>query len=200
MSVNNNKVKKKWYDYLWIATIIYLALGFFNIIFAWLGLICFITPLVMSIFGGGKTYCNKYCGRGQLMELLGGKFKISGILKLKKVPLFISSKWFRYGFLIFFLTMFANMLSVTYIVYTGAGSLKQIVTLFWTFRVPWQWANAAGVAPWVAQFSYGFYSLMLTSTLLGFITMILFRPRTWCVYCPMGTMTQAVCKVKNYKK
>lgn len=35
-------MKKHWYDYLWIASLLYLALGFFNILFAWLGLLCFL--------------------------------------------------------------------------------------------------------------------------------------------------------------
>ena len=37
---------------------------------------------------------------------------------------------------------------------------------------------------------------MLTSTVLGLATMALFKPRSWCVYCPMGTMTQLICKAK----
>ena len=53
--------------------------------------------------------------------------------------------------------------------------------------------------PGVAQFAFGFYSVMLTSTALGLITMVLFKPRGWCVYCPMGIMTQLICKVKNTK-
>ena len=28
--------------------------------------------------------------------------------------------------------------------------------------------------------------------------MLLFKPRSWCVYCPMGTMTQLICKAKNH--
>ena len=61
--------------------------------------------------------------------------------------------------------------------------------------------NAAGtVADWVAQFSFGFYSLMLTSLLLGLIVMVLYKPRTWCTFCPMGTMTQGICKLKNNEK
>lgn len=32
---------KHWYDYLWVYAIIYFALGFFNILFAWLGMIDF---------------------------------------------------------------------------------------------------------------------------------------------------------------
>ena len=50
---------------------------------------------------------------------------------------------------------------------------------------------------WVEQFSFGFYSLMLTSLLLGLIVMVLYKPRTWCAFCPMGTMTQGICKLKN---
>ncbi len=30
------KKQKKWYDYLWIVSLLYLVLGFFNIMFAWL--------------------------------------------------------------------------------------------------------------------------------------------------------------------
>ena len=35
---------------------------------------------------------------------------------------------------------------------------------------------------------------MLTSLLLGLIVMVLYKPRTWCAFCPMGTMTQGICK------
>ena len=31
-------MKKRWYDYLWAVSLTYLVLGFFNILFAWLGL------------------------------------------------------------------------------------------------------------------------------------------------------------------
>lgn len=189
------KQKKRWYEYLWIASAAYLVLGFFNILFAWLGLLCFLIPLIMAFTGREKGYCNRYCGRGQLFGILGDKLGLSR-LRLP-VPRWLHSKWFRYGFLAFFMAMFGNMLYVTWTVFSGAGSLREAVTLLWTFRLPWDWAYAAGsTAPWVAQFAFGFYSVMLTSTVLGLVTMLLFRPRTWCVYCPMGTMTQLVCKAK----
>ena len=47
---------KHWYDYLWIVSLTYLVLGFFNILFAWLGLACFFIPLIISIVKGEKTY------------------------------------------------------------------------------------------------------------------------------------------------
>ena len=144
-----SKQKKRWYDYLWIASLTYLVLGFFNILFAWLGLICFLVPLTISIANGTKGYCNRYCGRGQLFGILGGRF---GLSRKKDIP-----RWMNWA-------------------YHG--------TLF---------------HPGVAQFAFGFYSVMLTSTVLGLITMVLYKPRSWCVYCPMGTMTQLICKVKDKK-
>lgn len=192
------KNKKHWYDYLWIASALYLILGFFNILFAWLGLLCFFIPLLIAVIGGNKAYCNRYCGRGQLFSLLGGRF---GISRKKEMPRWMVSKGFRYGFLIFFFIMFFQMLWTTYLVFAGAGSLHQVVKLLWTIKVPWNFAyHGTLIAPWVAQFSFGFYSVMLTSTILGLLTMVLFKPRSWCVYCPMGTMTQLICKAKSSGK
>lgn len=57
-------MKKKWYEYLWIAEILYWVLGLTNILFAWLGLVFFAAPLMVAFIGGNKAYCNRYCGRG----------------------------------------------------------------------------------------------------------------------------------------
>ena len=76
-------MKKKWYDYLWILSLAYLILGFFNIMAAWLGLLCFFIPLIISMVSGTKGYCNRYCGRGQLFGLLGGRF---GLSRKKDIP------------------------------------------------------------------------------------------------------------------
>ena len=185
--------KRRWHDYLWIASSIYILLGFVNILFAWLGLLCFFIPLIIAITRGTKSYCNNYCGRGQLLGVVGSKLSLG-----KKLPAFFYSKWLRYGFLTFFLTMFGIMVFNTYLVFSGTNSLREAITLFWTFKVPWQWTYTEGVvSPWIAQFAFGFYSLMLTSTLIGLIFMASFRPRSWCIICPMGTMTQLICKLKS---
>lgn len=199
MSINKwakTKKAKPWYDYLWIASLLYLILGFFHILFAWLGLICFITPLAISLLGGGKAYCNRYCGRGQLFQLLGGRL---GLSRNADIPAWLRSSWFRYGFLAFFMAMFGAMLFNTWLVFSGAAGLRQAVTLLWTFQLPWHWAYRAGeiIPAWAAQFAFGFYSVMLTSTVLGFLTMAFYKPRSWCVYCPMGTMTQGVCRLRE---
>ena len=100
-------------------------------------MIDFLLPLILAIFGGNKIFCNHLCGRGQLFSKLGTDLKCS---RCKPTPRWISSKWFRYGFLIFFLTMFGNMVFQTYLVAAGAASLREAIKLFWTFRVPWDWA------------------------------------------------------------
>lgn len=190
--------RKHWYDYLWIWSIVYFSLGLFNILFAWLGMIDFLVPLIFALVGGNKHFCNNYCGRGQLFTVLGKNKKCSSG---KSTPKWLHSKLFRYGFLIFFLTMFGNLLFQTWLVASGGSTLREVIKLFWTIRVPWSWAYTAGmVSNWVAQFSFGFYSLMLTSTLIGLIVMVLYKPRTWCTFCPMGTMTQGICKLKAKEK
>ncbi len=104
------KKKKKWNDYLWIVSATYFTLGFFNIVFAWLGLICFAIPLAMAIFGGTKGYCNNYCGRGQLFLQIGNSL---GWSRKKVAPRWLSSKWFRNGFLAFFMFFFVQMIYIT---------------------------------------------------------------------------------------
>ena len=65
----------------------------------------------------------------ELFMLLGGRF---GLSRKKDMPKWMSSKPFRYGFLIFFLSMFGVMLWNTYLVFAGAQDLKQVVTfLVW---------------------------------------------------------------------
>ena len=192
------KMNKRWTDYLWIWTIVYFTLGLFNILFAWLGMIDFLVPLGIALFGGGKAFCNRYCGRGQLLGKIG---ICKGCSRNQPSPRFFSAKWFRYGFLVFFLTMFGVMVVNTYLVAAGARSLGEALKLLWLFRVPWGWTYAAGTVPdWIAQYAFGFYSLMLTSTIIGLAVMALFKPRSWCVFCPMGTMTQMICKLREGKK
>ena len=87
------------------------------------------------------------------------------------------------------------------LVAAGAESLREAIKLLWMFRIPWGWTYTAGtVTDWIAQFSFGFYSLMLTSTIIGLVVNTLFKPRTWCSFCPMGTMTQMICKIKAKEK
>ena len=106
---------------------------------------------------------------------------------------------FLQDYLLAFVPLYEFVWSGTYRVFTGAP-LRQAVTLLWTFRLPWQWADVSMVPAWTAQFAYGLFSVMATSSLLGLLVMFLFRSRSWCVFCPMGTMTQEISKLKTTKQ
>lgn len=196
LDLKNKNKNKKWNDYLWIATVLYFITGLFNIMFAWLGMICFMVPLILTFMGKGKLYCNSYCGRSQLFNILGEKKKLS---KKRPTPDFLTGKAFRYGFLIFFMTMFFNMVFNTYMVFEGSRNLREVITILWTFKFAWNAPEIVGVSPWIVQFAFGFYSMMLTSAIIGITTMHFYRPRTWCTFCPIGTMTQEINKVMNKK-
>ncbi len=181
----------KWIQHLWIVTCVYFALGLFNILFAWLGLIFFFAPLIIAVFRHSKGYCT-ICDRGRLFNLLGHKLKLS---RNRPMPAWLKSLRFRYAFLLFFWAVFIAILAKTVLVFASLKNPASAVTLFWTWDVPWHWAVPETDVPgWAVQFAFGFYSLMLTSTLIGLICMLLFKPRAWCVFCPMGSMTQLVCK------
>ena len=100
-----------------------------------------LVPLGIAIFGENKFFCKYLCGRGQLFSKLGGDLKCS---RNKPILRWVSSKWFGYGFLIFFLTMFGNMVFQTYLVCAGASSLREAIKRFRNFRVPWGWTYTAG--------------------------------------------------------
>ena len=75
--------------------------------------------------------------------------------------------------------------------------MSQVVTLLWIWKLSWNWAyHGVNVSPWgstvciwILQCDADLYSAWVW-------TMLLFKPRSWCVYCPMGTMTQLICKGK----
>lgn len=181
-----------WYDYMWIWTITYFTLGLFNILFAWLGLLDFLLPLFFATVYGNKWFCNNFCGRGQMLNLIGKKLSPYCIS-----PRWLASKGFRYIFLVFFILMFASIIYKTWSVAYGASSLVEAISLLMVIQLPWDCTPVAGQPLWVTQFGYGFYSLMLTSTIIGIVVMLMYKPRTWCAFCPMGTMTQKICQIKN---
>ena len=184
--------KTRWYDWLWVAMIVYLILPVYNILFAWIGLIFMITPVLIAVFFGTKSYCNKYCGRGQLYQLLGGKLKISRDVK---PPSFLRARWFRYAFLVLFAAKFGMMVYASYAAFTSSSGAGE-GSWSWLLERPWELANT----PFAVEVASSIYMAMLATTVLGVLTMLLFKPRSWCVFCPMGTMTQEICRVRHGKE
>ncbi len=150
-----------WYDYLWVLLLLSLALPLYNIRLVWLSLAFMAAPCLVTLFANSKTYCNNYCGRGQLYQLLGGKL---GLTLNRRPPAFLRARWFRLCVFAVFLVRFGMLLRA------DPGSVETAGTL---------------------------QMMMLMTTALGIATMFLFKPRSWCVCCPMGTMTQELCRIRN---
>ncbi len=187
-------MKKHWYHYLWLWSVFFFAAGLFNIMFAWLGLVSFILPLVFAFGAGTKGFCNRYCDRGQLLRMFGGQL---GFSRNHVMPNWMKSKAFRYGFMAFFFATFGNILYTTWLIAQGADNLTEALTLFWAWQVPWDFAYRGGAEEWTVAFAFKLYGFLLTSEIIAIGSMLYFKPRSWCVYCPMGTLTQIICRSKS---
>ena len=61
------------------------------------------------------------------------------------------------------------------------------------FRMP-QLLDLTNFAPWLTHISYRIYSMMMTSTVLGLIIGQIYKSRSWCVVCPINTLSNRILK------
>ena len=66
----NTKISTNKTKYFFIFSLVFFALGFFNIIFGWLGFICMVLPFVLLAKDQKKTWCQNYCPRANLFNVL----------------------------------------------------------------------------------------------------------------------------------
>lgn len=190
-------MKKKWTDYLFLATLLFFTLGFFNIIFAWLGLACLILPFVFLLKDRKKTWCQNYCPRSKLFTVLFQGRSLIG----KVGPDWLvkgGGKWILLAYFCF--NLFVITMS-TIRVSRGLMEPFERVRFLIAFVLPWempQFLNLGPVPDWVLHLSFRIYSMMFTTTVLGLVLGWLFYHRTWCRVCPINTISDITLnKVKN---
>lgn len=181
--------------YLFFITIFYFILGFINIHFAILGLICMITPFILLFKTHKKIWCQNYCPRSSLYTACGKLKKIS-----KKSPLFFAKGNIKWIILLYF--SISLLLIIISTVKVGMGMLEPAKNLKFLMIVPIpfslpQFIQFSNVTPWLTHFAYKFYSMMMTTTILGLILAILYKPRTWCTICPISTLSQVYLNTKK---
>lgn len=179
---------------LFIFTLSYFALGFINIHFAILGLFCMGIPFYLLFKNKQKTWCQGYCPRAGLYKEIG-KLKP---YKHKSIPDFFvkgSMKRIMLGY--FGVNMFIVIMST---VMVGLGKIAPIdhLRIMFVIRLPEipQLVTIASV-DWLLHFSYRFYSMMLTTSILGLVLALIYKPRTWCTICPIATVSDAYIKSKK---
>ena len=181
-------MKKNWTNYLYIITISFFILGFFNIIFAWLGLICIILPFVLLARDKKKTWCQNYCPRASLFETL---FK-GRLLTGKTGPKWLirgKAKWVMLGY--FSINLLILTMS-TVMVFKGRREPLEKIRFLLALQFPWdipQILNLGTMPDWIVHLSFRIYSMMFTTTVLGLILSWIFKPRTWCTICPINTIS-----------
>lgn len=181
-------MKSKSLNYLYIITIVFFGLGFFNIIFGWLGFICLILPFVLLYKDRKKTWCQGYCPRASLFQKA---FRGKSLTK-KVAPAWLTkgrTKLFVLGYFcvnLFILTMSTIMVS------RGVREPLERIKFLLLFQIPWnipQVLDFGSVPGWIVHLSFRVYSMMFTTTVLGLVLAGIFKPRTWCTICPVNTIS-----------
>ncbi|MDF2519449.1 MAG: hypothetical protein K0R84_77 [Clostridia bacterium] len=190
-------MKINWTKYLYIFTILFFALGIFNITFAWLGFICMILPFVLLIRDKKKTWCQKYCPRASLLSAVYRGRKSKG----RRTPEWLAKVDAKTFFLAYFgANLFILMMS-TIMVFRGRIEAMDHVRFLIAFQLPWdipQLINVPNIPDWAVHLSFRVYSMMFTTTVIGLILGWFYAPRTWCTICPINTLSDM--GLKNQKE
>lgn len=189
---------KRWTDKLYIVTILFFTLGFFNIIFAWLGFACMIIPFVLLARNGKKTWCQNYCPRAHFFTFLFKNKSIKG----KTLPKWLTNGDGRWFFLTYFsLNLFILIMS-TIMVFKGRIAPMEKVRFMIAFKLPWnipQLLNINSIPDWAVHLSFRVYSMMFTTTVIGMVLGLIYMPRTWCTICPINTISDLAINIKKKK-
>lgn len=181
---------------LFIIVIAFFILGFFNIVFAWLGFACLILPFVFLYRDKKKTWCQIYCPRANLFTVLFKNRSITG----KGAPSWLIKGNIKKYMLIYFgINIFILFMSTLMVVLGNIDPVEKVRFMI-AFQLPWdmaQFVNIAGVPDWVIHLSFRIYSMMFSTTVIGLILGWLYKPKTWCAICPINTLSDMALKKGN---
>lgn len=171
---------------LYVFTVLYFLLGFVAIQTALLALACMSIPFILLSIHKRKLWCHHYCPRASLTKLVG---KPEGTWR--KMPTSFTDGQLRKIMLWYF---GMNLLFITgSTIQVGMGRMDPMPFLRLFIAIPlWPLAQLAQLPSpdWLIHLSYRLYSMMLSSTILGIAFARIWRPRTWCAVCPVGTLSR----------
>lgn len=176
---------------LFVITILFFVLGFVHISLSIIGLLCFITPFVQYYIYKDKVWCKFVCPRAGFFNRVIAKINV-GV----KPPKLFNKLGFKkviviyFGINLFFITMSTIMVSIGRI-----APIEQIRFLI-AFPLPLNMPQLLelSISPVLIHLGYRIYSMMFTSVIIGSILGIIYKPRTWCVICPVNTLTTTLLK------
>ncbi len=178
---------KKWRNIqqdLYFVTILILLLGLININLTLIGLTCFILPFYFYFKYKDKIWCKYICPRSGFFTKIISKVNLG-----KKSPKWLISKNTKYGVLAYFMIFMLFAVVTTVMVAFELRVPSQQVKFLVIFKVPFLQIFEFHINDWMTNLSYSIYSMLLTSTTVGIVLGIIFKPKTWCVVCPINTLT-----------
>ena len=181
------------HKYLFLFTIAFFLLGFVNIHFSLLGIVCMTLPIVLLLKDRKKTWCQGYCPRASLYSTCGKAKKWPG---LKTPQFFIKGKmkWIMLAYFSISLTfILMSTLGVARGIRLPMEYLRFLLLIPLPFEMP-QLFDLMNTAPWLTHLSYRLYSTMMTTTFLGLVLALVYKPRTWCTICPIATVSDVILK------
>lgn len=192
-------LKKLWLNYSYFFTLFFFILGFFNIVFAWLGFFCLIMPFVLALKDKTNSWCQGFCPRSNLFTKLFKNINSTS----KPTPKFLLNGKGKTVMLIYFLlNLFVICMSTLMVLLDKREPLEKIKFLI-AFQLPWnipQFLDIGVMPDWVIHLGFRVYSMMFTTVILGLLLGLLYKPRTWCLICPMGNLTNMTLKQKHTSK
>jgi len=171
---------------MFFITIFFFLLGFVHISFAIAGLACFIAPFILVAIYKDKVWCKYYCPRAGFLSIvlskIGLKRKLPGWLtgdRIKKIVLGY------FGVNLFFITMSTIMVSI------GKIAPIEMIRFMIVFPLPFKMPQILDLTVPAAfvHLGYRVYSVMFSSTVIGLLLGFIYSPRTWCIICPIQTLT-----------
>lgn len=191
-------MKNNWKNYLYLWAILFFALGLFNIVFAWLGFVCMILPFILLARNKKKTWCQGYCPRANLFDVLFRGRSLTG----KSGPRWLVKGNTKWVMLVYFAFNLFILVMSTIMVYRGRIEAMEKIRFLIAFQLPWdipQLLQVGFVPEWALHLSFRIYSMMFTTTVLGLVLSWLFKPRTWCTICPINTVSDISVKAMRAK-
>ncbi|WP_459929594.1 4Fe-4S binding protein [Desulfosporosinus burensis] len=188
-------MKQIWMRYSYLFTILFFTIGFFNIIFAWIGFFCLIMPFVFVIKDNKRTWCQSNCPRSNLFTRLFAKIGAH-----RQPPKWLINGTGKKVMLTYFLLNFLMICLSTLMVFLDIRDPLEKIRFLMAFQLPWNMPNllSIGAIPdWAVHLGYRVYSMMFTTTIIGLLLSYIYRARTWCAICPMGTLSGLAVRKPN---
>lgn len=173
-------------DVSFIYTLLIFAVGMIHISFTLIGILCYISPIVLYLRYRNKIWCQTYCPRASFLTLVLQKIS----LKLK-IPNWLTSKRVKMFFVYYIiLNLLFALMSTTAVAFNIIAPMNYL-RLFMVFEAPFTLIQLIELSlpSFIIHFSYRVYSMILSTTLIGLVLGFLYMPRAWCMICPVNTLS-----------